>query len=383
MKAVVIHKAKKVEVEEVPDPTILKPNDMIIKVTSTAICGTDLHFYNGLFPIEKPIHLGHEFMGIVEEVGKNITHVKKGDRVLVPCIIGCGQCYFCAHGLPPHCQNTNHHYGPEGNDKEKGGGVFGLGEGNGNYDGGQAEYVRVPWAKFGVIKVDDQLKDEEVLFLTDIFPTGWAAVERCELKGGETVAVFGCGPVGIMAQKAAWLQGAGRVIGIDVLDYRLDLAKQTAKSETIHAKKVNAVEKIREMTEGRGADVCIDAVGLEAQQSFWEKMINAFGQQAGSINALQSAMSGVRRGGIVSAIGVYGGNYSNFSLGQLFDKALTLKSGPVPLPSGLSELTNLVRERKVVLDDIITHTLPLSDAKKGYKIFNDKQDRCLKVVLKP
>lgn len=383
MKALVFHHPKKVKVEKVDDPIIKENTDAIIKITSTAICGSDLHIYNGFIPQKKDMILGHEFMGIVEEIGKDISNLKKGDRVVVPFPIACGGCFFCKHDLPTHCENSNDHYGPEGGLlTEKGGGLFGYTDIYGGYAGGQAEYVRVPYAHIGPRKIDKDLKDEQVLFLTDIFPTGWAAIDWAELKGGETVAVFGCGPVGIMAQKAAWIKGAKRVIGIDVLDYRLEKAKNSAKSEVLNFNSGEVVEILREMTEGRGVDVCIDAVGMEADRGFSEKLSNLIQGQAGTIKVIDACASAVRRGGVISIVGVYATHY-NFPLGQIFDKGITLKMGQAPVHKYIDELIQLVRDKKVVLEDVITHTLPLDNAEYAYDIFCNKQDNCVKVILKP
>lgn len=385
MKALVFHHPKKVQVDQVPDPILKADDDIIVKVTSTAICGSDIHIYNGFMPQFKDMILGHEFMGVVEEVGKNVKHLKKGDRVLVPCIVACGHCFFCHHDLPSHCENSNkENYGPGGGIlKEKGGGVFGYTDLYGGYDGGQAEYVRVPYANVGPRKIEGDVRDEEVLFLTDIFPTGWMAIDKAKLKGGETVAVFGCGPVGIMAQKSAWLQGAGRVIGIDLIDYRLDMARKVAKSETLNLNKTNVIEAIRDMTGGRGADVCVDAVGLEAHRDVWDKIYNLLHLQVGTISSLKACVDAVRRGGVVSVLGVYGMAYNNFPIGQIFDKGISLNAGPVLAQPYIDQLLPLVRDKKVVLDDIITHTLPLDQAAYAYDIFANKKDNCLKVVLKP
>jgi S-(hydroxymethyl)glutathione dehydrogenase/alcohol dehydrogenase len=384
MKANVFHKPGKLSVDNVPDPAIRNENDIIVKVTSTSICGTDLHIYNGFIPQKNPMILGHEFMGTVEDIGKKIHHLKKGDRVVVPCIIACGNCFFCKHSLPAHCENTNEKYGPDGRPPNQlGGGVFGYTDLYGGYDGGQAEYVRVPCSDYGPRKIESHLEDDEVLFLTDIFPTGWTAMKRAQLQGGETVVVFGCGPVGIMTQKSAWLQGAGRVIGVDILNYRLEIAKKAGKIEALNAEEVNVLETIREMTEGRGADVCVDAVGMEAHRSFGEKLSNLTHGQAGTINALRQCISAVRRGGIVSIIGVYGSDYASFPLGQIFDKAITIHSGAVELQPFFDELLGLIEEKKVNLTDIITHRLSLDQAAHAYDIFCKKKDNCLKVVLKP
>lgn len=385
MKALVFHHPKKVQVDQVADPQIQKDDDVVLKVTSTAICGSDLHIYNGFFPQLKDMILGHEFMGIVEEVGKGVKNLKRGDRVVVPFPIACGHCFFCNLALPIHCEHSNpDNYGPEGGVlKQKGGGLFGYTDLYGGYDGGQAEYVRVPYANYGPRKVPDHFKDEEVLFLTDIFPTGWAAIDWAEMKGGETVAVFGCGPVGIMAQKAAWLRGAKRVIGVDILDYRLEIARKTAKSETINASTTDAVQTIRDLTEGRGADVCVDAVGMESDRTLWDKVTNLFKLQAGSIETFKNCVRAVRRGGVVSVVGVYGIPYSNFPWGQIFDKGISVRTGQAPVQRYIDKLIQLVQEKKIVLDDIITHVLPLDQAAHAYDIFSNKKDNCLKVILKP
>lgn len=383
MKGLVFHHPKKVQVEEVKDPILENDQDIIVKVTSTAICGSDLHIYNGFIPQLKDMVLGHEFMGVVQEVGKEIKHLKKGDRVVVPFPIACGSCYFCTHKLPTHCQNSNDNYGPEGGLlKQKGAALFGYTDLYGGYQGGQAEFVRVPYAHFGPRKIEDDLKDEEVLFLTDIFPTGWSAIEWAELKGGETVAVFGCGPVGIMAQKSAWLKGAGRVIGIDVLDYRLEMARKSAKSETLNLNQVDVVEALRAMTDGRGADVCIDAVGMEADRTIFEKISNMVQLQAGTVKVIDKCASAVRRGGVISIVGVYATRY-NFPFGQIFDKGVTLKMGQAPVQIYIDELLQLVKDKKVILNDIITHTMPLDQAAHAYEIFCNKKENCVKVILKP
>ena len=385
MKALVFHHPGKVSVDNVPEPKIKHAEDVILRVTATAICGSDLHIYNGFFPQKRDMVLGHEFMGIVEEIGSNVTSLQVGDRVVVPFPIACGGCFFCQDGLPGHCENSNpEKYGPEGGLlDQKGGGLFGYTDLYGGYDGGQAEYVRVPYANFGPRKVTSDFRDEEVLFLTDILPTGYTAIDWAELQGGETVAVFGCGPVGLMAMKCAWLRGAKRVIGIDIEPYRLATAKRTANAEILNAAEEDPVQAIRDLTEGRGADVCVDAVGMEANRNLLDKLSNIIHAQAGSIKGLQTAISAVRRGGVVTVVGVYGTPYDNFPLGQIFDKGITMRFGQAPVQKYIDELLTWVEQRKIRLDDIITHRLPLAQAPHAYEIFNKKEDNCVKVVMKP
>lgn len=385
MKALVFHSPGKVSVDTVADPVIQHHDDIILRVTATAICGSDLHIYNGFIPQKEEMVLGHEFMGVIEEVGTGVTELKKGDRVVVPFPLACGACFFCEHDLPGHCENSNpEKYGPEGGMvDQKGGGLFGYTDLYGGYDGGQAEYVRIPYANFGPRKVTNDLSDEELLFLTDIFPTGYTAIDWADLKGGETVAVFGCGPVGLMAMKCAWLKGAGRVIGIDTRGYRLETARRTANAETFNAADCDVVQAIRGLTHGRGADVCVDAVGLEADRTALDKISNVFHAQAGSIKALMTAISAVRRGGVVSVVGVYGMPYDNFPIGQIFDKGITMKFGQAPVQKYIDELLSWVEQGKIRLDDIVTHRLHLNDAAHGYDIFNKREDGCVKVVLTP
>ena len=385
MKALVFHHPGKVSVDNVPELKIKHAEDVILRITATAICGSDLHIYNGFFPQKRDMVLGHEFMGIVEEIGSNVTSLQVGDRVVVPFPIACGGCFFCQHGLPGHCENSNpEKYGPEGGLlDQKGGGLFGYTDFYGGYDGGQAEYVRVPYANFGPRKVTSDFRDEEVLFLTDILPTGYTAIDWAELQGGETVAVFGCGPVGLMAMKCAWLRGAKRVIGIDIEPYRLTTANRTANAEILNAAENDPVEAIRDLTEGRGADVCVDAVGMEANRNLLDKLSNIIHAQAGSMKGLQTAISAVRRGGVVTVVGVYGTPYDNFPLGQIFDKGITMRFGQAPVQKYIDELLTWVEQRKIRLDDIITHRLPLAQAPHAYEIFNKKEDNCVKVVMKP
>lgn len=387
MKAARIHGPGSVKCDTVDDPEIKDQRDIILKVTATAICGSDLHIYSGGIPQPRPMVLGHEFMGIVEETGSWVKNLTRGDRVVVPFPVACGTCFFCNHDLPGHCENSNpEHYGPEGGIlTEKGGALFGYTDLYGGYDGGQAQYVRVPYADFGPRKVPEDLTDEQVLFLTDIFPTGYTGIDWGEVKGGESVAIFGSGPVGIMAAKSAWLRGAAQVTIVDTLQYRLDKAKETANCETIlwedGAKEV--VEQIRAMTQGRGADVVVEAVGFEPERSFLDRAKAVINFEKGSPKVLEACMSAVRRGGTVSVLGVYPYNYDNFPIGQFFDKGIILKGGQAPAHKHIDKLLSYVEQGKVKLNDIITHRLPLTDVSHAYDIFKKREDNCVKVVLDP
>ncbi len=387
MKAAVIHGPGKITCDTVDDPIIQKSRDAIIKVTATAICGSDLHMYSGGIPQPRPMVMGHEFMGIVEETGSDVNNLKRGDRVVVPFPVACGHCFFCEHHLPGHCENSNpEQYGPQGAIlSEKGGALFGYSDLYGGYDGGQAQYVRVPYADYGPRKVPDNLTDEEVLFLTDIFPTGYTGIDWGNVQGGETVAIFGSGPVGLMAAKSAWLRGAERVIIIDTLQYRLDKASVVSQCETIlwEDKAEDVVEQIRYKTRGRGADVCVDAVGFEPDRNVLDRTKAVINFEKGSVKVLEACMSAVRRGGTVSVLGVYPYNYDNFPIGQFFDKGLILKGGQAPANKYIDELLGYVEQGKVKLNDIITHRMSLTDVSHGYEIFKKREDNCVKVVLDP
>jgi alcohol dehydrogenase len=385
MKAAVFHKVGDISVGNVPDPRIEHPEDIILKVTTTAICGSDLHIYDGFVPQLRDEVLGHEFMGIVEEVGSQVTRVKKGDRVVVPFSIACGRCFFCQQGYHANCMESNpEHYGPEGDlMKGKGGGMFGYTDLYGGYNGGQAEYVGVPFANVGPKIIPDELTDEQVVFLTDIFPTGWSGVKWGKVKPGDTVVIFGSGPVGLMAQKAAWLHGAKRVIAVDPLEYRLDKARNVNKVETINANDDDLMEKIRSMTEGRGADVAIDAVGMEASRTFLEKAKAVINVEKGTSKVIEMCTEAVRRSGIISVLGVYASPYDNFPIHRIFDKGLIMQFGQAQVHMYIDQCFEMVRSGKVVLDDIITHRLPLSKASEAYDMFKHKTDDCVKVIMKP
>jgi threonine dehydrogenase-like Zn-dependent dehydrogenase len=376
-----------IRVENVPDPVIQDPSDAIIRVTTTAICGSDLHIYDGYIPtMEKGDILGHEFMGVVEEVGSG-NRLKKGDRVIIPFQIACGQCYFCQRMETALCDTTN----PEGAEKmEKlyghaAAGLFGYSHMYGGYPGGQAEYARVPCADFGAFKVPDELTDEQVLFLTDIFPTGFMAAENCGIEPGQTVAVWGCGPVGQFAIRSAFLLGAGRVIALDNVPERLELARK-AGAETLDDEDKEVQEKLRAMTNGRGPDHCIDAVGLEAHgatlDALYDRIKTAVMLETDRSHALRAAIFACAKGGTVSIPGVYGGFLDKFPLGGAFAKGLTLKMGQTNVHRYLPRLLDYIVKGQIDPSVVITHRIPLANAADGYKTFQQKDDHCIKVVLK-
>ncbi len=385
MKALVYHRSKHVAVEERPDPRIEQDTDVILKVTATAICGSDLHIYNGFFPQPRPIVLGHEFMGVVEEVGGEVKRLKRGDRVVVPFPISCGACWFCARGFPTQCETSNPaHYGPEGALlHDKGGGLFGYTDLYGGYWGGQAQYVRVPFADVGPRKVPDGVSDEAALFLSDIVPTAYAGLKWADVKPGESVAVWGCGPVGLQAQRLARIMGAAQVIGVDIQRYRLDMARRFADSQVVDASQVDPVRVVRELTGGRGADVVIEAIGMEVDRSILQKVSNVLHLQAGAITSVERCFSAARRCGRVSILGVFGTTYANFPLGQWVDKGLRVQAGQAWVHDYIDDLMRLVMDRRLRAEEIVTHRLPLDRAPHAYQIFNDKQDGCVKVVLDP
>jgi threonine dehydrogenase-like Zn-dependent dehydrogenase len=377
-----------IRVENVPDPTIQDPRDAIIRVTSTAICGSDLHIYDGFIPtMEEGDILGHEFMGVVEEVGSQNT-LKKGDRVIIPFQIACGHCHFCRRMETALCDTSN----PEGAEKMKkayghaAAGLFGYSHMYGGYPGGQAEYARVPCADFGAFKVPDELTDEQVLFLTDIFPTGFMAAENCGIEPGQTVAVWGCGPVGQFAIRSAFLLGAGRIIALDNVPERLELARQ-AGAETLDDEDKEVQEKLRDMTGGRGPDHCIDAVGLEAHgatlDALYDRIKTAVMLETDRSHALRAAIFACAKGGTVSIPGVYGGFLDKFPLGGAFAKGLTLKMGQTNVHRYLPRLLEYILKGEIDPSVIITHRLPLAEASNAYKTFQEKADHCIKVVLKP
>lgn len=361
-----------------------------MRVTSTAICGSDLHLYDGFVPtMEKGDILGHEFMGEVVEVGPGVKNLKSGDRVVVPFPIACGNCFFCKRDLYSLCENSN----PNAAAAEKMWGhspcgIFGYSHLTGGYAGGQAEYVRVPFADVGPTKIESGLPDEKVLFLTDILPTGWMAAENANIAPGDTVAVWGCGPVGLLTIKSAYLQGAGRVIAIDRVSERLRLAREKAGAEVLDFSRVeNIVEELKELTGGRGPDSCIDAVGMEAEGhgviALYDKMKNMAMQQTDRPTAIRQAIMAVRNGGTVSMPGVYGGFVDKFPLGSIMNRSLTIRTGQTHVHRYTKPLLQRIEKGEIDPSFIITHEMKLSDAAKGYDLFVKKKDECIKVILKP
>jgi len=381
-----------VQVENVPDPTLLNDRDAIVKISSTAICGSDLHLYDGYVPtMKRGDILGHEFMGEVVETGRGVDNLAVGDRVVVPFPIACGNCWSCKHELYSVCENSN----PNAGIAEKmfghpTAGIFGYSHITGGYAGGQAEYARVPYADVGPFKIEDDLTDEQVLFLSDIFPTGYMGAEFCQITGGETIAVFGAGPVGQFAIASAVMLGAERVIAIDEYDYRLQMATARAgATDAINfSENADVVEQLKELTGGRGPDAVIDAVGMEAVSG--HGVVHAVDRvkQAARIEsdrgaALRDAIMACRPGGIVSVIGVYGGLMDKFPTGAFMNKGLTLRSGQCHVQRYIKPLYERIRKGDIDPSFVVTHRLELGHAPDGYETFKHKQDNCVKVVLKP
>jgi threonine dehydrogenase-like Zn-dependent dehydrogenase len=389
MKAVVWHGTNDIRVERVPYPVIVNPRDAIIKITTTAICGSDLHLLDGFIPTMKAGDiLGHEFMGEVVEVGKGNTKLKVGDRVVVPFTIACGRCFFCERQLWSACDNSNPNawmqedlYGASG------AGLFGYSHMMGGYAGGQAEYARVPFADVGPIKVPHSLSDEQVLFLSDILPTGYMAAENCAIVPGDTIAVWGCGPVGQMAIVSALMLGADRVIAIDRFADRLRMAAQRPGVIVINYENEDVMDRLKNLTGGRGPDACIDAVGLEAHGTtpdyYYDKAKTMAFMATDRSTALRQAIHACRKGGTVSVPGVYGGFLDKLPFGAAFNKGLTLKMGQTHVMRYLAPLLEKIEQHALDPSFVITHRVPLEEAPNAYRTFRDKRDGCIKVVMKP
>jgi threonine dehydrogenase-like Zn-dependent dehydrogenase len=377
-----------VRVEQVPEPQILNDRDAIVRVTSTAICGSDLHLYGGFIPtLERGDVLGHEFMGEVVEVGRAVGSLAVGDRVLVPFPIACGRCAYCRQDLWSLCDDSNPNawmaeelfgYSPAG--------IFGYSHLLGGYAGGQAEYVRVPFADVGPLKLDASWTDEQVLLLTDVIPTGWMAAEQADIRRTDVVAVWGCGPIGQIAIRAAQLLGAASVIAIDRVDARLRLAEKHQATVVDYAQE-STLEALRELTGGRGPDVCIDAVGLEAHGTgplaLYDRVATSVRFETDRSTALREAIHACRKGGTVSLAGVYGGYLDKFPMGAAFNKALRFRMGQTPVHRYLRPLLERIGKGEIDATDLITHRMPLDRAPEAYEIFRDKEEECIKVVLRP
>jgi len=389
MKAVCWMGKNDVRVEEVPDPQIMDPRDVILRISSTAICGSDLHLVNGFVPaMERGDILGHEFMGEVVETGSDVRGLRVGDRVVVPFPIACGSCFSCRKGLYSLCENTN----PNAWMAEKmwghaTSGMFGYSHLTGGYAGGQAEYARVPFADVGPIKVPEELSDDQVLFLSDIFPTGFMGADMCDIQRGDTIAVWGCGPVGQFAMKSALMLGAERVIGIDRFPERLRMARERVGAITIDYEQTDVQDALKEMTGGRGPDACIDAVGMEAHSPgalyAYDRLKQAVMAETDRPIALREAIMACRNGGTVSVIGVYGGFIDKFPFGSVMNRSLTIKAGQCHVHRYMQPLLDRIRNREIDPAFVITHRGRLDEAPQAYDMFMSKQDDCVKIVLNP
>ncbi len=379
MKAVTFQGTKDIKVKEVPDAKLEKQDDIIVRITSTAICGSDLHIYRGALPTKKDYVIGHEPMGIVEEVGSTVTKVKKGDRVVLPFNVSCGTCFYCMHDLESQCDNSND------NPEVDAGGYFGLTERYGNYRGGQAEYLRVPYGNFMpfVVPPSCELEDESLLFLSDVLPTAYWSVENAGVKPGNTVAVLGSGPVGLMAQKFAWMKGAKRVIAVDHLAYRLKHAIKMNNVEAFNFDEFdNMGAHIKEITNG-GVDIVIDCVGMDGKLSIVEKVEQKLKLQGGTLSAIDIGLNAVRKFGTIQLTGVYGSLYNMFPLGNIFERNVTLKMGQAPVIHYMPLLFDQISKGEFDPREIITHKVPLADASKAYQTFHDHEDESIKFILKP
>jgi threonine dehydrogenase-like Zn-dependent dehydrogenase len=388
MKAICWEGKRNVRIEEVPDPTIIDSRDAIVRVTSTAICGSDLHLYNGFIPtMEHGDILGHEFMGEVVETGRSVKNLKTGDRVVVPFSIACGECFMCRRDLFSCCENSN----PNAAMAEKlwghsPAGAFGFSHLLGGFAGGQAQYARVPFADVGPLKVPDGIPDEQALFLSDIFPTGYMGADMCGIQPGDVIAVWGAGPVGLFAMASATLLGAERVIAIDRFPYRLALARERLNvSETINYAEEDVLERLKELTGGRGPDACIDAVGMEAHghapMYAYDRVKQALMLETDRPIALREAIQACRNGGTVSVIGVYGGFIDRFPMGSLMNRSLTIRTGQCHVQRYMRPLLERIHRGEIDPSFVITHRLRLEDAPSGYEMFLHKRDNCEKVVL--
>lgn len=379
MLATTYRRPYRVRVQDVPDPVIEHPDDAIVRVTRACICGSDLHLYHGLVPDTRVGTIfGHEFTGIVQEVGSGVQRLKVGDHVLVPFNVFCGSCYFCQRELYANCHNVN----PEATAL---GGVYGYSHTAGGYDGGQAEYVRVPFADVGPTVIPPGMHIEDAVLLTDVVPTGYQAAEMGDIKENDTVVVFGAGPIGIMAARCAWLMGAGRVIVVDCVDYRLEFVAAYGPAETVDFREVDDMAvHIKKMTDWLGADVCIDAVGCEADGNFLQSLTGVrMKLQAGAATALHWAINSVRKGGNVSIVGVYGPTFNAVPIGSAMNKGLTLRMNQCSVKRHLPRLVEHIQAGRIDPRALITHRVPLEEVDDAYHLFSAKKDGCIKAVLVP
>jgi threonine dehydrogenase-like Zn-dependent dehydrogenase len=390
MKALCWHGTGDVRVDEVPDPRIEQPSDVIVQITASGICGSDLHLFNGVMPtMESGDILGHEPMGVVVEKGSSVTNLQVGDRVVVPFTISCGECFFCQRSLFSCCDTSNPNaamasqvmgHSPAG--------LFGYSHMLGGFAGGQAEYLRVPYADVGPLKIESDLTDEQVLFLSDIFPTGYMAAENAEIEPGDTVAVWGCGPVGQFAIQSAWMLGAGRVIAIDQVPERLAMAAKYGRAETLNFAEADIYEQLQVLTNGRGPDRCIDAVGCEAHgvgmlEKTADKVGSALNVTGDRTHALSQAIRCCRKGGTVSIPGAYVATTAQIPLGAAMNKALTIKMGQTHMQRYMKPLLGMIEARQIDPTFVITHRIPLEEAPEAYRTFRDQEEGCIKVVIKP
>jgi len=378
MKAVTYQGAHRIEVKEVPDPHIERPDDIIVRIAASGICGSDLHLVHGMVPdMPKDFVIGHEPLGIVEEVGPEVTRVKKGDRVVIPFSVSCGECFYCRHGLESQCDNAN--------ENAEIGAVFGFSNKGGGFPGAQAEYLRVPYGNYLPFRVpeDCELTDEQLVMISDVLTTSWWSAENAGVGPGATVVVLGCGPIGLATQKICWLMGAERVIAVETVDYRLEHARRTNRVDTVkYESPAETGNLLKEMTRG-GADIVIDCVGMEGKMTPLEYVGTMLKLQDGALGALETAIEAVRKGGVIQVTGLYGMRYFGFPYGDIYIRNVTMKGGLAPVVHYMPVVYDQMKQGRLDPRDIVTHVMPLAEAKQGYEIFAQRKQHCIKVILKP
>jgi S-(hydroxymethyl)glutathione dehydrogenase/alcohol dehydrogenase len=378
MKAVTYQGAHSIEVKEVADPRIERPDDIIVRLTASGICGSELHLVHGMVPgLPKDFVIGHEPLGIVEEVGPEVTRVKKGDRVVIPFNVSCGECFYCRHGLESQCDIAN--------ENSELGAVFGFSNKGGGFAGAQAEYLRVPYGNYLPFRIPDdcELSDEQLVMISDVLTTSYWSAENAGVMPGDTVIVLGCGPIGLVTQKICWLMGAKRVIAVEPVGYRLEHARRTNNVETVAFESPKETGKLlKEMTRG-GADIVIDCVGMEGKMTPVEYVETMLKMQGGSLGALITAAQAVRKGGLIQVTGLYGMRYNGFPYGEIYSRNITMKGGLAPVVHYMPVVYNLMKQGRLDPSDIVTHVMPLSEAKQGYEIFAQRKQHCIKVILRP